>query len=536
MYSSIKNIIREIDNFIFCGTIRKIYRSFFASDYSFLEHKWHYIKNVGIRVTRSKIIELPVSDFILMQFHSYDIRQLERIDLAARYLALEQYDQKNRDGIALDNLIQEKWVGKDWEIRFRNLIDSVREKGFDTAYPIEADKNLHLIDGSHRTTIALYNNIEFVKVRINNCEFKSGLGMDSLWGFGLRQEQLERIEIAAEKILQKSRYPFVCILWPPVRNYFDKITQELTQFKPENISVMRFQDIKLDRRELEGFFKAVYFTDDITPNALRSKIEAVISASQQTDGLYDIRLLWLDILFPYYRVKPVSGFPQSRETMICKEAFRNRYKDLLENYKRDIIIHITDNYLQSKFISSLLEINTDIHDLFPILNEEILYAVFKEDLQSVSFPYRFAFRTDLDILVPEKSFSDACQLVFQYALRHFTGEWLEVADESDKENGKIRIKMRGFSVFLFHIQKKASCLKDSFIDECLQARVQRNGYYLFPSTYEIIFRIGEYYKYPEKKHHGKYIRSHRDSISGELLDRAFPREILRKIKKMLDKI
>ena len=72
----------------------------------------------------------------------YINNSLNRYDILVRYLTIEYFEI------------------------FKKLISDIQLKGFDYNYPIIVDKQLHIIDGSHRMACALYFHIEEITIKI----------------------------------------------------------------------------------------------------------------------------------------------------------------------------------------------------------------------------------------------------------------------------------------------------------------------------------------------------------------------------------
>ena len=87
-----------------------------------------------------------------------------RLDVTVRYLAIECCFGQNSYGLDLYWKLQE---GRrkvqpvpDAVERFRKLIESVQENGYDPSSEIELDSNYHLINGAHRLALALYYGVK----------------------------------------------------------------------------------------------------------------------------------------------------------------------------------------------------------------------------------------------------------------------------------------------------------------------------------------------------------------------------------------
>ena len=86
-----------------------------------------------------------------------------RMDIFARYLAIEAYYGKNTFGWKLYHKMQYKrlwnnyWGAKKARKDFCKLIGSVREEGYKYIKPVRVGWDWHLINGAHRLAVALYH-------------------------------------------------------------------------------------------------------------------------------------------------------------------------------------------------------------------------------------------------------------------------------------------------------------------------------------------------------------------------------------------
>ena len=63
----------------------------------------------------------------------------------------------------------------------------------------------------------------------------------------------------------------------------------------------------------------------------------------------------LNLKYPDFRVKPMTGLPQSKETMKLKQIIRDTFKAYVTEYYYDIIMHVTDNTIQNREVEKILE-------------------------------------------------------------------------------------------------------------------------------------------------------------------------------------
>lgn len=105
-----------------------------------------------------------------------------RFDIMVRLLAIEEYFGENDFGMSLYRKMQNARIRVGYadiaEERFRHLIKSWEEGGYDVDSPIIVDKDFRIIDGSHRLALALYFRCTYIKVRkIDECAI-TDFGMD----------------------------------------------------------------------------------------------------------------------------------------------------------------------------------------------------------------------------------------------------------------------------------------------------------------------------------------------------------------------
>lgn len=72
------------------------------------------------------------------------------------------------------------------------------------------------------------------------------------------------------------------------------------------------------------------------------------------DEKYTVFVMELKIDNPDFRLKPLSGLPQSRSTMRLKKKIRDSFKEKITDYYYDIIMHLTDNQLQNDAVKKII--------------------------------------------------------------------------------------------------------------------------------------------------------------------------------------
>lgn len=274
--------------------------------------------------------------------------EFQRYDIIVRYLAIENYYKKNDFGFDLYRKMQAARVGKKWASEsvkiFKTLILSYENNGYDTSSEIEIDKNINLVDGSHRMAMAIYHKSYQIscKIRPNIMDIYYGIDWFIEKGFSIREIIL--IQEKYNEIHNKLIIPFICILWPPVQNYFDEIVELLKI----SYKIIDYKDFIFDNDQFQAIVKNIYSVDDIESWKIEKKIEMMQSCSEKR-----IRVIRLNIEKPVFRLKNATLKTLSQEGEKIKRIFTNAYKDKVSNYFNDIIIHIGDNYFHNNHVIKL---------------------------------------------------------------------------------------------------------------------------------------------------------------------------------------
>lgn len=134
------------------------------------------------------------------------------------------------------------------------------------------------------------------------------------------------------------------VIWPPARALADRIIEEMR----ETAEVVSWSDIRMNQEEFTGFVRAVYSTDDVEEWQIRAKLLRMIDQDN-----CQIRIVKFYLDNPKFRIKRF-GHTISGTGMEMKERIRDRYKNEIENYIKDIIIHTTDNYEQAYLVAEIV--------------------------------------------------------------------------------------------------------------------------------------------------------------------------------------
>lgn len=520
MIAGIKKIIILTDRKIFRGGLSRLYLRCMKSHG---EQIYNIKSLIGRRFHSWRVVKegsLSVRDIILAQYYNNDFSHYKYEDLAVRYMAIENYYGKYEDnrGFELYQKLQEH-SGFNWTDRYKNLIASYAE-GYDEGSKIELDKDLNIMDGAHRLALALYHNQEFINVTIHSGLRNREYGdVDAFWKLGFSRDETAVIEKKTEELLESLHYSYIGVIWPPAMKYKDEIIDDLNRYDPQ-IKVSNVRDMECERGEFVHLFKGLYHTDILDDYGANRKINLIEESmtDEEKKKPYHICVFELNISNPHIGINPKNYQTQSLIVKRIKTTFRKRYAPKILNYKYDVMMHISDNYIQSKFCQLLLNMNRDVSDFFDEIND-VPYVIIraKESRQHSEFPKKFYFRSDVDIIT--RNAGDMLKIAdsaYRFAQKHFTEDWISLKTIEDKEVVKVKVYMLDFMVFQFEILQHIFGLDDDFRDECFKHRI-KDSYYYLPDSDEVMIRVVELCHKPKKTWYLQYITEHFSELDQDKL-------------------
>lgn len=322
-----------------------------------------YIKETGILTDYPCFNEEPeyvcknmkTSDIFLAQHQG---KEFNALDIVVKYLAIENYYNFNSYGFELYHKMQMKRVGEDWRERFKALIASVEEHGFNKSSWIKTDVDYSIHDGAHRLALAVYHNIDEVPVKVFNLQVQRRYyGVNWFKENDFTDYEISLILAKYNEIVNSCRKPYYCILWTPARDCFDDILDDINAYD-ESIRIADVKPYRFTPEELQSFIYKLYATDDIAKYKLDLKYSHLLKSMEHggwEDGLCQILVLKVIIDYPDFRLKPLSALPQSKVTMSLKRYIRDKYKSRVHDYYYDIIMHLTDNQIQNDDVALILK-------------------------------------------------------------------------------------------------------------------------------------------------------------------------------------
>ncbi len=469
----------------------------------------------------AKHISISVSEMFFQHNSQYDFL---RYDMIVRLLAVECYFDKNNYGFDFYKRMQLCRKGKEWAEKsvgiFENLIRSFDKNGYEESSEILLDKNLHLIDGSHRMALAMYYNIPTIRAKVTNEQQDVFYSIEWFRVNGFSDGECRILRDKYKELHAKYMQPFVCTLWHPASKYFDEITEKLKLFG----EVVDVRDFHFSEWDYKFYTRGIYSVDDIDKWKIEKKIEHMI---QKKSDVYNVRMVALELECPEFRLKASNNSTLSKKCEIIKKVIRSYYKEQIDNYFHDIIAHIGDNFYQNRHIYRLFTMP-------PINVKEMLehikdcnYVITKtqNDYMPDDFPVHYPLGKDIDIICTGKiEYNKVRAILLQETEQYKTYYRVRTIGKKDK-NGEeyrtlLRLEQEDHLVFQFDIAcRTGRAIAQDFIEQLCNYRIRTNGYYIPNQVNEVIIRMGELYNYPLKVQHKKFIENHLADIDADLCDR-----------------
>lgn len=475
------------------------------------------VKHKVLRIpVPKKSATLSITDLFLI---SSKDGELLRYDMIVRLLAVENYYGKNDCGFELYRKMQyerNKHKGEDFAEkaieRFKALIKSYDEKGYDENSAILLDKNLRLIDGSHRLAMAMYHGYETINAVFEDREVNFSYGIDWFEANGFTADEIKILRDKEAEMRQKLVTPFSCIIWSPAASLADDIVKDLAKYG----EICGCTHHSFDEAAYKNMVRAVYAVDSIAKWKIEKKLEYM--AGYPTDFV----TVKLNITDPVYRAKG-NGLPVSTIVEGIKSELRTKYQVHIENYFKDIILHIADNMYQSVYMHRIFDFKFDMRRIINIISR-YEYAFLKLDTPHTpkDFPDSVALGKDADILCRREDFEAVRSEIIGYC-SSIEGFSTKIIDSY--RNCRIRVVYHDVLAFQLDFGWIIPEMADGFTDSALSARIAKDGYYVLDNEHEYLIRMAAYSKKKTKTYHRDYLAAHRDHYNKSLADRFCPCDI-----------
>ncbi len=153
-------------------------------------------------------------------------------------------------------------------------------------------------------------------------------------------------------LINSKRWPkieLLMIIWPPSLSHFDQINMDVSKFCDLKWSKI----IKIKKNNFDKFCYKIYEIDNASKRKITKKIDRIKKESTNI-GLLKIIIFKPKILaqdsFNYVRCKTVNDI---------KIFIRNKYRNKIQDYVYDIIIHSSEVDYQNEDILKLIRENEE---------------------------------------------------------------------------------------------------------------------------------------------------------------------------------
>lgn len=469
---------------------------------------------------RAKHISIGVDELFFQQIKN---GEFNRYDTIVRLLAIEDYYQENGIGFGLYKRMQcarlQIESADSYIDNFIELIKSYEIHGYNNQSEISLNADLTIIDGSHRFAMALYHKLPTISAKVYPNVRDVFYGIDWFRINGFSEKECLFMTNRFLSLKESFTTPFICTLWHPARLFFDDITQNLSLFG----EIRDIKDFCLNKWEYDYYTRGIYAVDDIAKWKIEKKLEYM---TQEGGDSYQIRMVSIIIDNPDFRLKKVNYTTLSRKGEQIKKLVRDAYKNKIDNYFYDIIIHIGDNFYQNKYIYKLLSMpQIDVKSILDHIHD-YKYVITKMDVPFMpkDFPAHYPLGKDVDIIcADEKEYASVVESVKNDLQEYEVDYQVRIVKECDK-NGKeyrslLRLELEQYLVFLFDISCRIGRLADAFTKEMIANRCEVDGLFIPSLKYEILVRLDTFHNNMTKSYHLEYIKAHKDYIDAKLTDK-----------------
>ncbi len=461
----------------------------------------------------AKHVSLSVAELF---FHHNGQQDFLRYDMIVRLLAVECYYGKNDYGFDFYKRMQHGRMGKEWAEKavgiFRNLIKSYDEKGYDPNSEILLDSNLHLIDGSHRMAMAMYHQIPTINAKVIKQQADVFYSIEWFGCNGFSNDECRILQDKYRELHERLMQPFICTLWHPAAPFFDEITEKLKLFG----EVVEVKDFQLSEWDYRFYTRGVYAVDDIAKWKIEKKLDYMTAIPS---AAYKMRMVALRLESPDFRLKATNNNTLSKKCEIIKKVIRTYYKERIDNYMHDIILHIGDNFFQNHHIYRLFTMpEIDVRGMLEHIHTfNYVITKIQVDYMPDDFPVHYPLGKDIDIICANKKeyekvkrqlLCDAEQYRTTYRVRA-----IEKVDDQGEYRTLLRLEQEDHLVFQFDIAcRTGRAVAPSFAADMCVHRTENNGFFIPSSHFEVMVRLCELHEHPDKPQHAKYIIEHTGDI------------------------
>ncbi|MBN1574389.1 MAG: hypothetical protein JW984_14410 [Deltaproteobacteria bacterium] len=312
-------------------------------------------------------LKIDTERLLLKQVNDKGYRMTEpMLRVVVEYLAVDELFGGNNRGVNLFNNLRIGLKSKFPEEErgtikaLRDLSQKVSKNGFSPYDFVIIDKNQKILFGHDLLANALYFGIGEIPVKIALTPLMKLVGKRENLTIqdnriqrdkgGIQEkffsdEEIDLIEATMDKIFFDLGLYFPGILWGPVSEYFDTIMEKLSKrHKVVFVKDYRFDD----KDDFYEMLKRLYSWEAVKEDYIKMKFDYLIKHP------LIIRFFSLLILNPGFKSSDGGNKPFSSVVKNMKEDYRRIYSMKVENYIRDVVLHIGDNFQHNRHILNVI--------------------------------------------------------------------------------------------------------------------------------------------------------------------------------------
>ena len=470
-------------------------------------------------------VEHPLN-FLLLQKKN---GTFNRYDAIVRLLAIENEFNLNDNGWDLYLKMQTIRANSiktsiDFKNDFKNLIYSVKEKGFDKKFPIDTTSTGLLSDGSHRLACALYFDLPEIHLKKNKNDFSDVFyGLEWFEKNGFTEKETEQLFQRYESLRTANTTEFMALLWSPIVKHKEEVIKDVEQHY--HIKEIKTIDFENDF-EYAAFVKGMYAIDDIDDWKIEKKLKYMEPYPKK------VTVILFEMDFPDYRKKTLNGKPLSKNVEKLKKIIREKYSKRIENYFYDIILHIGDNSAHTAHMNKILEKDLNIVEYLEKL-KNLNYVILKEDTpyQPTNFPETYSLGKDLDILCTLEDYPTILQITKDF--RKDYEEKYEIKCIEKTKGEKIRFELNDFLCFQIDLSWEIFKIEQLNVPSFLSDRIIKGNFFMLTLEKELLIRAFEFIGNSKKKHHLDFLKKHNAQINWEFMASFMSAQQINLLKKEL---
>lgn len=249
------------------------------------------------------------------------------------------------DELMMMQFEESNFLGYDILLQLNRLKKEKVEKKGGLELNVEVGTNLEILSNRTELALALYSDVKQINIaQKHDYEFQK---YDSQWLETMcSEDEQEEVKNLLNELIVEWKQPFIGIIWPPACAIVDDIVEEMRK----TVEVKGISEFELkSKEELGAFIRSVYNTDDTVASQIEDKVKRM-----QSEDVYKIKFVEFYMSNPEFYIKRY-GHTISRKGRELKTKLREQFRDRINDYIFDIILHTADNYLQSEEVRRIIK-------------------------------------------------------------------------------------------------------------------------------------------------------------------------------------